>query len=1076
MEQTLARSTPEQDNLLAVVADIKDLTDEYCYGPEGVSVVLAWHTLDDLMRVSNDTSSLSGENGSMFKYSVQFMQHLVPRFKKLYPNEHEDPKAYEDRIISEAAQAVEMAAQVVIADKIFEKVAAEIDGPTGLSDATCDKLANYNPNNQKIVIAMTHRFYDKNIDDHKAGQNQRILQHDGEAFGHISGDLKVTVTENKGNDKRISLDDYKILLLMNNRNDLKSKLAKRFDADLDATLRAIEDIPVYAFQQHFEDDVVPTRLGESLSTAGKISSRVVRATLDASKNVTHDNKRALALATIVGIAGPAVVGGINPTQADAATARSVSTVATANRLPASALPPSLVSEVGGGLVVLASPTPQVTAVKHKSQAEINGGIVVSESAAPALPVNPQPVNNILPIQNQSIQDAVTNAAANGNIKDGALALANVSAEQPAEVAASTPVYATIDHIDTTLANSPAVPQEIVGTIRNMLIVATASLINPDVLNTVSAQEWNVIQGGQDSAETQSAISALTAKHAALLAQPNNGINPSITPDQLHQTAVLLASSEYYTAYQPPVVNPVVADAPAPAPTPPVVPNPVQPHEKAKPSPSPETNLLDAATEKALQAVIDRGGKWENRGLAVRFLMRNGWTLERAAGAVGNFMQESSRIDPNSEQQITDPSRGEGIAQWSKNGRWQDLLDFAAANQLDPRKLDTQLQFVLHELQSTQKPANKEIIAATTVHDATMAFSIFYERPGDPRNTKRVDNAQLVFDAVNTELNQAPQPAPDPAPAPTPAPDPQPTPAPDPVPAPATDPTQSVAPPVTATPPEALVVPADTNGGLVVPSAPNTQSPVDSNGGYDTAVVTPGTDTPVQPPTTPPTPDAAPTPATPPTPDAAPTPAEKPSGAFDQSGNSHETAKGYSVPDKIGNGASQVTYFSQHDKRWADKAYTIQPGSGQTFSTSACGPTSEAIVLSTILDRQITPIETADYNIRNGFRTPNSGTSFGSMDAIAHDYGVSEAPLAKNMDALKQFFDGSGKRLVIVNGQDSNASTPATGAGHLYVVRGITADDKLLVADPNSLDTTLQAWEPSQILDPATVVFGYTAKS
>lgn len=807
MEQTLTHRTLEQDErFLDVANQISEMTDEYCYGPRGVSEVLARHDVEGLIRVANEPYASDGALAKMSVDSLKFMHLLVPRFKVLYPYDstvHKDRHEHEASIIAEAAEAVEMAVQVVIAAKIFEKVTTEIDGPTGLSDTTCTNLARYNPGNQKIVIDMTHQLYAKNIDDHKAGKDNQIIRHNGEAFGHIGGDLKVDVADNNGQTKRISLDEYKILLLMNDRRDLKQQLIKHSDPALVASLRAVEDIPLHAYQQRFEEIVVPTQLGKSLTTVGNglrsVSSHVVRAAIKTSQNLGPiDSKRVVSTAALLGVAG--TFGLSAPGRAEAATESRVT--ATANYAPASTISSLGASEVDGGLVVGVNSTDQLTTAKRQLQTVIDGGVVLAEAAAMELPINPQPVRNILRTQSEAVQ----NAADNGNIAAGARALISETSSGYIEILTATPQHATIENVDTLLAKKSGVPNEIIGEVRNMLIISEAALSAPDVLNTISAEEWDVIKGGKDSVETQKAISRLIEKHTALLIQQKGEINADITPDQLAQLAVLLASSEYYATHN--LVQPVKPKA-APAPA-----NPTQPSAGSRSLdklPDQENKNLNEKTEKALQAVIDRGGDWENRGLTVRFLMRNDWTLEQAAGAVGNLMQESG-VDPNSEQQISDPARGMGIVQWSRNGRWRSLLAFAETNNLDPYKLDTQHQFILHELHGREGHAYKAIMAATTVHDATMAFSVYYERPGDPRDTKRVENAQMVFDAVMEETEKISQPTPTSTPT-----------------LPATQPA-----PVT---PEISIAPTDNNGGLVVPSASNTQLPIESEWGAETTTPT-----------------------------------------------------------------------------------------------------------------------------------------------------------------------------------------------------------------------------------------------
>ena len=837
MEQTLAHSTLEQDNdLLAVVAEITEMTDEYCYGSHGVSEVLAGHNLDDLMRVANDTNSLSGVYGSIRKESLQFMQLLVPRFETLYPNEHEDPDVYKAGVISEAAQAVEMAAQVVIAAKIFEKVSAEIDGPTGLSDATCDKLASYNPNNQKVVIDMSHRLYNKNIDDHKSGKDARIIQHNGEAFGHIGGDLCVDVADEKGITKTISLDEYKILLLMKDRRDLKKQLAKQFDADLNATLRAVEDIPVHAYQQRFDEVVEPTRLGKSLTHIGRVgngihvaSSHAVRAAIKNSQNVKVDHKKVAAKIALVGITGSFGVSVVSPARAEAAAPRFGTSVATAYRLPANALAPSLLSEVDGGLVVQATPAPQLSAIKHNSQTEIDDGIVVSASATLALPVNPQPIHNILPIQNKSIQEAVTNAAANGNIKDGALALANVSAAQPAEVSVATPVYATIDHIDTALAKSIAVPQEIVGTIRNMLIVATASLINPDVLNTVSAEEWNVIQGGQDSAETQSAISELTAKHVALIAQENSGLSPDMTTDQKQQLAELLASSEYYAA------NNLAPTPPSDQPPAPAVP-------KAAPvtrSPAPKTHEHSSGLPESAKLVTPEVVHKMLPNASRRTIDKNYSLIMEALASRGIadpkmviYAFATINVETSTFKPVPEWGRGEGRYRTPTGdyyGRGFIQLTWEANYRGAGNAIGVDL------IHNPDLALNPEV--AAKIFAWFLTAGNHEQRIRDALNVGDLGAARAVVNGGTNGLqgfsnayNKGLEVFQAPAPAPAPAPDPQPAPAsitPDPA-------------AVSITPPEISVVPVDNGDGLVVGAQPSQQTP-DGTGNPAAPIDTPPTD-------------------------------------------------------------------------------------------------------------------------------------------------------------------------------------------------------------------------------------------
>ena len=40
----------------------------------------------------------------------------------------------------------------------------------------------------------------------------------------------------------------------------------------------------------------------------------------------------------------------------------------------------------------------------------------------------------------------------------------------------------------------------------------------------------------------------------------------------------------------------------------------------------------------------------------------------------------------------------------------------------------------------------------------------------------------------------------------------------------------------------------------------------------------------------------------------------------------------------------------------------------------------------------------------------------------------------------------------------------TGKGHFIILRGITPDKKILIADPKSREHSLESWEPQIIID------------
>lgn len=115
---------------------------------------------------------------------------------------------------------------------------------------------------------------------------------------------------------------------------------------------------------------------------------------------------------------------------------------------------------------------------------------------------------------------------------------------------------------------------------------------------------------------------------------------------------------------------------------------------------------------------------DNQQKAYNFFVTNGLQPFQAAGIVGNLIQESG-VDPTS---VQSNGVGHGIAQWSKPGRWDNLVTFAKST--PPTDLGIQLSFLLHEMTDVP-PWNQSlpaVKAATTIETATKAFMDTFEKP------------------------------------------------------------------------------------------------------------------------------------------------------------------------------------------------------------------------------------------------------------------------------------------------------------------------------------------------------------
>ena len=157
------------------------------------------------------------------------------------------------------------------------------------------------------------------------------------------------------------------------------------------------------------------------------------------------------------------------------------------------------------------------------------------------------------------------------------------------------------------------------------------------------------------------------------------------------------------------------------------------------------------------------------------------------------------------------------------------------------------------------------------------------------------------------------------------------------------------------------------------------------------------------------------------------------------------------------GETDVVYYNQGDARWGNKLY----GKYDSIRVAGCGPTSLAIVVSTLTDRQIDPGQMADWAYQNGYRCEGSGSYHSLIPEGARHFGLKVEGATvyegqKVVDAL-----ASGKLVVAIMGKGH-----FTTSGHFIVLRGVTKGGKILVADPASVKKSNQEWDLSIFLNEA----------
>ena len=150
-------------------------------------------------------------------------------------------------------------------------------------------------------------------------------------------------------------------------------------------------------------------------------------------------------------------------------------------------------------------------------------------------------------------------------------------------------------------------------------------------------------------------------------------------------------------------------------------------------------------------------------------------------------------------------------------------------------------------------------------------------------------------------------------------------------------------------------------------------------------------------------------------------------------------------DTVGKGVKEVVYFNQLEEPWASLPYATS-----TIEDSGCGPTSMAIVISTLTGNNVTPEMTKSFAENNGEYVPGQGTSHSFIGNAAAHWGLTCERVGKDrrddvVQALKE-----GKMVVEI----CEAYTITGGSsGHFIVLTGVTRDGYITIADCASRERT-----------------------
>lgn len=161
------------------------------------------------------------------------------------------------------------------------------------------------------------------------------------------------------------------------------------------------------------------------------------------------------------------------------------------------------------------------------------------------------------------------------------------------------------------------------------------------------------------------------------------------------------------------------------------------------------------------------------------------------------------------------------------------------------------------------------------------------------------------------------------------------------------------------------------------------------------------------------------------------------------------------------GSVPLVYYNQGDEAWRDKLFGSDP-----IGPYGCGPTAMAMAISSMTDTPMDPAQMASWAADHGYWCPGSGSYPSIVEGTAEAFGL-ECSLARDStaDELRRHLRGGGIAVALVG------PGHFTTSGHFILVHGSTLSGHVLVADPNSRDNSLAAWEPQTILDEAAASNG-----
>lgn len=178
------------------------------------------------------------------------------------------------------------------------------------------------------------------------------------------------------------------------------------------------------------------------------------------------------------------------------------------------------------------------------------------------------------------------------------------------------------------------------------------------------------------------------------------------------------------------------------------------------------------------------------------------------------------------------------------------------------------------------------------------------------------------------------------------------------------------------------------------------------------------------------------------------------GGFDSYIGNIDAAGDIITYDTVEKGVKKVVYFNQGEEPWGSMPY-----GDSTIGEAGCGPTSLAIVISTLTGQTVNPQMTCAFAINNGEYVSGAGTAHSFPPNAAAHWGLTCERVGKDRmeDVVQALKDG---KMVV---EICEAYTITGGSsGHFIVLTGVTRDGYITIADCASRERTTKVYSVDTI--------------